>query len=236
LERSEHSSDNADVASEQVWKNPIAAAARRCVVEQLPWPLENVSIRLAHPVPEVATSLAAADGAKLDAAIRTNLPPLGLVQVVVNVSRSDGSVSSIPVVLDVRRFDGVVLARTVIHRGQVLTERDVAIERREVNQLDGYLTSLQDVLGRSATRTIVPSQIVKNSDITVPVGQPSSVAIKRGDKVTLVARTAGRLVVTVAGEAMQDGREGDRINVRNADSKKIVVGRVVGRDKVEVSL
>ena len=59
------------------------------------------------------------------------------------------------------------------------------------------------------------------------------VLVKQRDLVKLVARV-GNLRVTALAEAQQDGRAGDHVRVRNVDSRKDVLGRVVGRGLVEV--
>jgi Chaperone for flagella basal body P-ring formation len=59
------------------------------------------------------------------------------------------------------------------------------------------------------------------------------VVIHPRDNVKVVARV-GNLRVTVTGEAQQDGKVGQMIRVRNTDSGKIVVGRVLDRSIVEV--
>jgi hypothetical protein len=59
------------------------------------------------------------------------------------------------------------------------------------------------------------------------------VVIHPRDNVKVVARV-GNLRVTITGEAQQDGKVGQMIRVRNTDSGKIVVGRVLDRSNVEV--
>jgi flagella basal body P-ring formation protein FlgA len=54
--------------------------------------------------------------------------------------------------------------------------------------------------------------------------------------VSLVARTATLNVTLSAAEVLQAGSEGDMIRVRNTASGKIVVGRVVSADVVEIPL
>jgi flagella basal body P-ring formation protein FlgA len=46
----------------------------------------------------------------------------------------------------------------------------------------------------------------------------------------------GSLQVTTRGEALEDGRAGERIRIRNVDSSRVVSGRVVDRGTVEVTL
>ena len=44
----------------------------------------------------------------------------------------------------------------------------------------------------------------------------------------------GHVCATMPGEALQDGRMGQTISVRNVDSNKTVSGRVVGQGTVEI--
>jgi flagella basal body P-ring formation protein FlgA len=63
--------------------------------------------------------------------------------------------------------------------------------------------------------------------------QTDQVVIHPRDNIKLVA-LVGNLRVTVTGEAQQDGKLGQMIRVRNTDSGKVVVGRVLDRSTVEV--
>jgi flagella basal body P-ring formation protein FlgA len=57
--------------------------------------------------------------------------------------------------------------------------------------------------------------------------------VRRGEAVKLMVRL-GSVNVTATGEALQDGRAGQSVRVRNTDSKNIVLGRVTERSMVEV--
>jgi flagella basal body P-ring formation protein FlgA len=57
--------------------------------------------------------------------------------------------------------------------------------------------------------------------------------VHRGEAVKLVVRL-GPVSVTATGEALQDGRAGQSVRVRNVDSKQVVLGRVTERSVVEV--
>jgi flagella basal body P-ring formation protein FlgA len=59
--------------------------------------------------------------------------------------------------------------------------------------------------------------------------------IHRGQELILFA-SSGAMTVTMKGEALEDGAEGDVIRVRNLSSNRVVEGRVIGADKVQVSL
>jgi flagella basal body P-ring formation protein FlgA len=59
--------------------------------------------------------------------------------------------------------------------------------------------------------------------------------IRPRQRVTVVAR-AGALCITAAGEALQEGRLGQTVQVQNVDSKKILTARVTGPTTVEIEL
>ena len=61
-----------------------------------------------------------------------------------------------------------------------------------------------------------------------------TVLIKQRELVELVARI-GPLEIRAKGEALQDGKAGQLIRIKNVDSSVIVVGRVVERSVVEVA-
>ena len=59
------------------------------------------------------------------------------------------------------------------------------------------------------------------------------IIIKRGDVVMIIAK-AGALSVKSAGVAINDGRLGQQIQVKNKASKRIVVARVISSKQVQV--
>ena len=60
--------------------------------------------------------------------------------------------------------------------------------------------------------------------------------IQPRDIVRVVAQTGGLTVVLQAAEAMEQGRKGQLIRVRNVKSKKILVGRVISDSEVHMAL
>jgi flagella basal body P-ring formation protein FlgA len=100
---------------------------------------------------------------------------------------------------------------------------------------------LFDVKGPATPHTLpsttltptAPGPIVPATAVT-PVSA-GEVLVKARQRVRIVAR-AGALSVTAVGEAMQDGRAGQAVQVQNVDSKKILTARVTGPAAVEVEL
>jgi flagellar basal body P-ring formation protein FlgA len=90
-----------------------------------------------------------------------------------------------------------------------------------------FLNSNQKVIPNSAITQITPVTILKPlNDTTV---------IKAQQRVTMQVKL-GDLVVSAQGDALQDGKIGQRIRVLNIDSKKMVVGTVNGPGTIEVDL
>ena len=60
------------------------------------------------------------------------------------------------------------------------------------------------------------------------------IIVRRGAAVTLQVMQ-GEMLVSVAGEALQDGSVGQRIRVKNLLSKRIVTAKVIDEATVEVT-
>ena len=76
--------------------------------------------------------------------------------------------------------------------------------------------------------------MVRQADVETAARPSEPFLVKRRDRVKLIGRTE-LLLVTVVGEALQDGRVGEVIKVRNVDSNATVHGRVLNASEVEVT-
>ncbi len=142
--------------------------------------------------------------------------------------RCDGSRPwSMYVTVDVARFAEVVVATRGLVRGATITADDVVVARRRINgtRLD-YLSSPATAVGRIAARAIGPDQILDAANVMLPR------LVKRGDEVT-IASVGSAVSVRVKGQALKDGALGDRVSVRNLNSKRVVEG-VVNADGMVV--
>lgn len=131
--------------------------------------------------------------------------------------------------LDLVEFNRV-RPETAVTRDQVYFRMRLAgIEERAVQMTGAVRTTVRwsDVPALVQVKaTTAPSPSDTTAD-QVPV------QLKVRDQVRLVAKI-GPVRVTALGEALQEGRVGQTIRVRNIDSNKIVSGRVVDRNIVEV--
>lgn len=134
---------------------------------------------------------------------------------------------SLYVTVDVARFAEVVVATRGLARGALIGAGDVVVARRRINGTrPDYLSDPATAVGRVAARAIGPDQILGAANVMLPR------LVKRGDEVT-IASVGSAINVRVKGQALKDGSLGDRVSVRNLNSKRVVEG-VVNADGMVV--
>lgn len=122
----------------------------------------------------------------------------------------------------------VAVNKRAIRRGTILAPDQIDMEIREVLSLSrGYFGEREQVVGQQASRNLKADQIVHPGMIEAPR------LIKRGDPVVITA-DGGRIAVRTQGIALQDGTEGDSVQVRNPRSGRVITGEVTARGTVSV--
>lgn len=122
----------------------------------------------------------------------------------------------------------VVVLNHPLERGTVLAADDLRVESRTGNfGVSGYYSDPAEVIGKVLTRPVSAGQPVSAAFLT------GNRLVRRGQSVTLVAES-GSIAVRMAGTAMMDGGEGDRIKVKNTTSDRIVEGVVRDGGIVEI--
>jgi len=129
--------------------------------------------------------------------------------------------------LRARATANVVVAARDLEYGRELLAADLAVEKVELDDLEGPLFSISKASGLVAKRAFRQGQVLRSSDLKYPV------LVKRGDLVTLVGRTS-TLTVTASARAKDSGGLGDRVVVQNLTSNQLVEARIVDAGTVEV--
>lgn len=128
----------------------------------------------------------------------------------------------------IKAYRKVVTAAVPLARNQVLEAALLEMTEKEVSRLNqGYFSSISDVKGKSLNRSLQLSGVLQPNMVKEPI------IIKRGDVVMIIAKT-GALSVKSAGVAINDGRLGQQIQVKNKSSKRVVVARVISSNQVQV--
>ncbi|HEY0942960.1 MAG TPA: flagellar basal body P-ring formation chaperone FlgA [Steroidobacter sp.] len=120
----------------------------------------------------------------------------------------------------------VVVAAENVRAGQPIDASALELARRDVTATPGAVTSIEDVAGKTSRRTLRAGQLVDRRWLS------ESLLVKRNSPVTIVARNAG-VEVHVAAEALQSGRRGEIISVKNSRNGTIIRARVIAQDTVE---
>ena len=122
--------------------------------------------------------------------------------------------------MKVRRNQSVLLLNRGIGTGETLTAADITTAQRDAARIAGaVLSDPNAAIGRIARRPLQAGALLSNNDLVVQR------LIKRGDNVALVSRR-GSVEVRIAGRAMGDAGENERVSVENLSSRRIVQGTV----------
>lgn len=123
----------------------------------------------------------------------------------------------------------IVVANTTILKGEFISRDKLMLVNENISgQHRRYFKKIKDVAGKEAKRTIKT-----NKPITANYLQPRYL-VKRKQEVIIVAKNS-RLMVKMKGIALSNGKNNDRIKVRNIKSNKIIEGVVSAEGIVTVN-
>ncbi len=170
----------------------------------------------------------------LDSALR--LPACGQALVAqptasstVEVSCPDAGGWRLFVPVKVRRNQTVLILNRGIAAGETVGAADITTAQRDAARIAGAaLADPAAAVGRVARRTLAAGSLLSANDLV------AQRLIRRGDSVSLVSRRGG-VEVRVAGKALADAGENERVSVENLSSRKIVQGTVAATGDVFVT-
>lgn len=176
--------------------------------------------------PDIQVPLGKVDlKADISGGIRFNAPTTAAVL----ISTDGRPFTTVNIRFNVKAYQQLVVAARNIAVHEEITADNVREERREVNKLAGYITTLDKVVGLTARRPMMAGTPLTDALLDKPL------MVTRGATVTILVKT-GEMIVSAGGQAMQAGREGELIRVLNVNSKRIVTARVVDRNTVQVKI
>jgi len=154
--------------------------------------------------------------------------PIGRLSVKVRCEGSSPWTIFVPA--QVKLYRPVVIALQPLLRGTLLDNSNVALVERDVGSLNqGYLTSLDTVLGAKLKRQVMSDQPL------APAFLEQAELVHKGEQVVINARTSS-FNIRMQGEALSDGAKDEEIRIRNLSSNRVIRGRVVDQGQVEVAL
>jgi len=160
--------------------------------------------------------------------LQIDLPFSSGERVTAKVSCSAPRPWSLFVTARVQQFVLLVTASRPISRHSRIDSSALTLREQDIQRLRGdYFTRLQDVAGQTAR---VP---IRNGEVISPRHLEASLAVRRGDAVTLQVRKGGLLIRT-RGIALEDGRLNQQIDVKNARSGRELRGIVTAPGVVTI--
>jgi len=124
----------------------------------------------------------------------------------------------------------VYVTRNNLKRGQVITEADVQLEKRDILQLrDTPIQGQIDFGEVESTTYLAPGSVLLAGQIR------SRSLVKRGDIIDAIY-TDGAMSIRLKVEVLEPGGKGDSIRVRNTQSKREFTGRLKDEQTVVVVL
>jgi len=130
--------------------------------------------------------------------------------------------------VEIARYIPVVVAKTDLPRKTRLTASMLNLTEKDVSRVRGnYFTNLAEVEGYQLRNRLRAGDILSSKNLL------ATDAVNRGEQITIVA-TNGVLSVRMTGEALNSGKIGDQIRVKNLQSGRVIRALVVGRGRVEV--
>src|SRR5258705_123156 len=107
----------------------------------------------------------------------------------------------------IETLEVAVLTRNV-DRGDLLRSADLVVERRPKGEIGGDAASRDKAVGMQVRRPIRAAQALKVADLVKPD------LVQRDQNITLIYQSAG-LYLTTRGKSLDNGTEGDTVNVLN---------------------
>lgn len=159
--------------------------------------------------------------------------PLGVreYKLVIQGQRQEFLPNGVDILINGKRYSTLSLGQYLIYKlnapvslndinpNQVLTEQNVANTEVQLVAGDKMPPTLETVLGKAAAIRILSQKIIRENMLMEPY------TIIRGDTVS-VKIMRGLITLEVAGQALQNGRIGDRITVKLNVSNRVITGTV----------
>lgn len=125
-------------------------------------------------------------------------------------------------------YQMVLVLRESLPQGAVINAAHLDFAQQDIIDLrNGYFTTPDQAVGKRVKRTLAAGTVLTSNVLETPK------IIKRGQKVSIRLRN-GMLDVQMEGTALTDAEPGQRIQVRNENSKRVIQGTAVAPGVVEV--
>jgi flagella basal body P-ring formation protein FlgA len=153
---------------------------------------------------------------------------LGPIPFSVQVTVDGQAVTRVTAPATIEVWSNVVMAAKPLGKYQPIDADDIKVIKVNLSRMpSNAVLDPAQVLGRRANRSIAANSVLRSDQVEMPP------VVKRGDVVQMIAESS-ILRVEAKGVARENGAVGDRIQVMNLRSKKIIYAQVLDGQTVEV--
>lgn len=153
---------------------------------------------------------------------------LGRVAMEISVLSNGKPARTIRVCGRVEVYKNMPCAARDMRRGEIVKESDIALARMPLSRMSNRLPdSPENIAGMALKHSVRAGQLLTRKIVAPPV------VIKRGERVTILAQSPA-ITIRVPGKAIQPGAAGDFIRVKNLQSRREIVAKVINSRTVKV--
>ena len=208
-------------------RNIYAGIYKDYVLSHMPWAKTDVTIsdiRVGS-----TTIVPGKNGVTYRVVADSSLSFLGNTPLSIVMFRNGDRIGSVRVVGKVNVFKKVAKAARGIKSHEVFTQNDVRFVKENIAELPhDVITDSGDIMGKESVRSFRVNEIIRKRDVAQPL------LVQKGDVVTILISAPG-LLITSKGQALEGGRLGQMMRVKNIATKRIVIGMVKGHKTVQVA-
>jgi flagella basal body P-ring formation protein FlgA len=218
-----------------VTDSAIESAAVPTMEAALGVPASHLRVRLNSPMmTTLPTHIQEETGLRVEVQSPLNAR-IGTVSLTVRLWRDAQLVFSRSGRFDVFQKQHVAVTRTSLPRGHIIDARDVQFTDRFLATAADQLAESQ-VIGRQVRNALPAGKMIDLRDLLAAPTPKQEQLVKTRDSVSVTAISGSLRVKLTAAEALQAGKAGDMIRIRNLKSNEIITGRVTGAGQVEIRL
>jgi len=142
------------------------------------------------------------------------------------IAKQGGKRYRMPIRCSIRVSTNVVTAGNTIKKGSQLSDKNCAVQRRDITRMSTLpFLAVDSLIHLKTIRTIAAGDIILNHHVKpIPI-------VNKGD-IVYITKTVGRVRVSVQAIARESGNNGERIWVENAQSHRLVRTIIQGKRKV----
>jgi flagella basal body P-ring formation protein FlgA len=148
----------------------------------------------------------------------------------VEVSCNGAKSWNILVTVYIKKYLNIIIAKHSLPAGTLVTKKDISLKKEDVSRVRGdYFTNITQLNNMVLRRSVKRGKILSSSLL-----KPKQL-VNRGDEILILAQTSN-LTIKVKGKALMNGILGQRIRVKNLNSKRVFQATVISNGLVKVNM